>query len=84
MFALHLVGTAVLADVVDETIPIVESEKTGEDVECAVTGLVRTVDIAPETFQRGGAEVFVDALPDGTAEEKKSLIWVSSSTIPTS
>lgn len=69
MFALHLVGTAVLADVVDETVPIAETEETREDVECAVTGFVGAVDIAPKAFQCGGAEVFVRALPDGATEE---------------
>ena len=45
VFALHLVGTAVLADVFDETVPIFETEKAGEDLERAVACFVGTVNI---------------------------------------
>ncbi len=43
---------------VDEVVPIVETEETREDVECAVTGCVGNVDITPKAFQCGGAELF--------------------------
>ena len=71
VLCLYLAGAVVLSDLVDEAVPIAESEKTGEDVECAVTGFVGAVDIAPKAFQCGGAEVLMDALPNGAAEENK-------------
>ena len=71
VLCLYLAGSVVLTDVVNEAVPIAESEKTGEDVECAVTGFVGAVDIAPKAFQCGGAEVLMDALPNGAAEENK-------------
>ena len=65
----HTVGAVVLADMLQKTVPILKSQEFRQDFKRAVAGGVGTVDVAPKTFQRGGADVFVGAFPDGTAEE---------------
>ena len=65
----HHIGVAFLADVLNKLIPIGKTEKTRQDLQCAVTGFVGTVDVTPEAFQGGGTHGLMSTIPNGTAEE---------------
>ena len=65
----YTVGAVVLANVFQKTIPVLEPKESGQHFKGAVARGVGAVDIAPQAFQRRGADVFVDAFPNGTAEE---------------
>lgn len=69
----HLVRIAFMADALHEAVPVVKTEKTRQDLQRAVAGLIGTVDIAPQAFQGGGTHRLMSAIPHGTAEEDEVI-----------
>ena len=65
----HRIRVAFLADALDKLVPVGEAEKSRQDLQRAVTGLVGTVDVTPEAFQGGGAHGLARAFKHGTTKE---------------
>ena len=66
-------GAAVGADMVQKSIEVPEAQETGEDVERTFPRLDGPFDIAPEPFERRGAQCLVGTVPDGAAEEDEII-----------
>ena len=74
MWRHHWIGTALVGNVFQEFVPVVETEELRQDFKGAVSCFVGPVDVAPKTFQGGGTHGLPSALPDGAAEEDE-VVW---------
>ena len=67
------IGSAAFIHMGQEIVPVLVTEQLRENVKRTAPCLVCTVNISPETFQRGGADGLVGTVPYHTAEEDEVI-----------
>ena len=65
----HLIRPASLSNVFHKVLPIIVTKKTRKDFQSAVSCLVSTFDVTPQTFQRRWTHGFSGSLKDSATQE---------------
>ncbi|MBQ7575642.1 MAG: hypothetical protein IJT26_03830 [Bacteroidales bacterium] len=65
------IGAIVLVEIGQEILPIVQSDISRQDIQCADTRFLRAADIAPEAFQCSCADYLMVVVPDGGLKDNE-------------